>query len=75
MKKVSELYSLSYLVEHPITSTIVLVHLEPLGVDIEQLKQVHASLVELSETNMGGGIPYEIMQQLVTELDATRTPL
>jgi hypothetical protein len=69
MKKTSETYTLSYLAQHSYTRDVVLKHLRPILVDDDQLEQVHATLRVLADTNMGGGIPYDIMQELVTELD------
>lgn len=70
MKKISETYTLSYLARHKSTKDIVFKHLNPLGVDKQQVNQVNATLSELADTNMGGGIPYDAMQKLVTELDS-----
>lgn len=69
MKKTSETYTLSYLADHPDTRNIIFRHLKPLDVDEQQIAQVHATLRELADTNMGGGIPYDAMVQLVAELD------
>lgn len=69
MKKISETHTLSYLVQHPHTRDVVLKYLRTLGVDEQQIAQVHATLRELTDTNMGGGIPYDTMVQLVAELD------
>ena len=69
MKKTSETYTLSYLAEHPDTRDIIFRHLQPVGVDEQQIPEVHAPLRELADTNMGGGIPYDTMAHLVAELD------
>lgn len=69
MKKISETYTLSYLARHPLTRDIVFKHLRPDIVDEYQLNQVHTTLRILADTNMGGGIPYDTLQKLVTELD------
>lgn len=69
MKKISETYTLSYLARHKSTRDIVFKHLSPLGVDKQQVSQVHATLSELADTNTGGGIPYDAMQTLTKELD------
>lgn len=68
--KISETYNLSYLTQNPTYRAIVLRHLEPLNVNEQQLLQIHTTLENLKETNMGGGIPYEILQRLITELDS-----
>lgn len=69
MKKISETYTLSYLAGHPYARDIIFSHLKPLDVDEQQIVQVHATLRELADTNMGGGIPYDIMIRLIAELD------
>lgn len=68
--KISENYSLSQLAQNEMTRAIVLKHLNPLNIDDKQLLHIHTTLKDLEETNMGGGIPYEILQRLVTELDS-----
>ncbi len=73
--KISETYTLSDLTKNPKTRSIVLKHLNPVIVDEQQLLQVHATLKNLEETNMGGGIPYKIMEELVAELDAITEPI
>ena len=69
MKKTSEAYTLSYLASRPGTRNIIFRHLKPLGVDEHQIAQVHTTLKILSDTNMGGGIPHDVMLNLTDELD------
>lgn len=68
--KVSERYTVSFLVTNPSTRKILLKHLLPVGVDEAQLVNLHATLKELADTNMGGGIPFDVIQRLVAELDS-----
>lgn len=68
--KISETYTLRHLTQNQQTRDVILKHLKPIGVDETQLLYVHATLKDLTDTNMGGGIPYEVMQKLVAELDA-----
>lgn len=72
---VSGSYSVGYLVGHPQTREIVLRHLKPLMLGEEQLRSVDGTLRGMFETNMGGGIPYEIIVPLMDELDAIPMPL
>ena len=65
--KISRIYTLSFLIKHPLTKPIILKHLH--FADESQLSQVHDTLENLATTNMGGGIPYGIMVKLVKELD------
>lgn len=67
--KTSETLTLSQLTQDPKTRPIILKHLNPILFDDQQLLQVHTTLKDLSETNMGGGIPYAIMTELTRELD------
>lgn len=67
MKTTSALYSLSYLAQHPRTKEIILKHL-PFA-DKNQLYQVHTTLLNLRDRNMGGGIPFEAISKLIAELD------
>lgn len=67
---ISDTYTLSELTKSSMTRSIVLKHLLPLGVDEQHLMQIHATLKELEATNMGGGIPYDVMQKLMSELDS-----
>lgn len=73
--KISETYTLSDLTKNPKTRSIVLKHLNPVIIDEQQLLQVRDTLKNLEETNMGGGIPYKIMEELVAELDAITEPI
>jgi aminoglycoside N3'-acetyltransferase len=57
------------LADHSSTRDIIFRHLKPLGIDEQQIVQVHATLKELANTNMGGGIPYDTMMPLVAALD------
>jgi len=72
---VSSKYSLAYLVKHPKTKDIVLKHLRPILQDDKQLDNVHATLQDLCDTNMGGGIPYGVMTALMGELNSLPIPL
>lgn len=78
MKKTSEIYTLSYLANHPITRNTILKHLKPLDIDEQQIAQVHTTLKILTDTSMGGGIPHDVMLKLTEELDkislTTRRP-
>lgn len=65
--KISEAYSLSHLVRHPLTRPIILKCLY--FADEAQLAQVHTTLQVLVNSNMGGGIPYDTMVDLIKELD------
>ncbi len=75
MKTISETYTLSFLVKHPKTKAIVLKHLGSLNVDEQQLSSVDGTLREMYDTNMGGGIPHDIIIALMAELDTIETPL
>jgi hypothetical protein len=66
--KVSQSYTLAFLVKHPISKEIVLKHLVPLGVDADHISRVDATLSALMD-NMGGGIPYKVIVALMEELD------
>jgi hypothetical protein len=63
---VSRQYSLAFLASHPATKGIVKKHLEE---TFDEAQKVHASLRELFETNMGGGIPYKTIVALMNDLD------
>jgi hypothetical protein len=66
--KVSQSYTLAFLVKHPISKEIVLKHLTPLGLDAGHISRVDATLSALMG-NMGGGIPYKVIVTLMEELD------
>jgi hypothetical protein len=66
--KVSQSYTLSFLVKHPISKEIVLKHLAPLGLDVDRISRVDATLSALMD-NMGGGIPGKVLVALIEELD------
>lgn len=66
--KVSQIYTLAYLVKHTASREIVLKHLSPLGINEERLSRVDATLSALMD-NMGGGIPHHIIIPLIEELD------
>lgn len=70
---VSQIYTLSFLAVHPKTKDIVAKHLSPLGVDEQQILAVHETLSVLYDTNMGGGIPPDILVALMAELDALQS--
>ncbi len=74
MKTISDTYTLSFLVKHPKTKEIVLKHLKPLNVDEQQLSSVDGTLKNMYDTNMGGGIPHDIIVALMAEID-TLEPL
>ncbi|OGL35883.1 hypothetical protein A3F38_01185 [Candidatus Saccharibacteria bacterium RIFCSPHIGHO2_12_FULL_48_21] len=75
MKTVSDTYTLSFLANHPKTKEIVWEHLKTLNVDKQQLSSIHATLRGMYDTNMGGGIPHDVIVALMTELDTVETPL
>lgn len=63
---VSRRYTLAFLAKHPVSKAIVQKHL---GSSFIEAQKVDASLRELFETNMGGGIPYNSIVALMEELD------
>jgi hypothetical protein len=74
-RTVSASYTLAELVAHPATRLIVLRHLEPLGLEEEQLRSVRGTLAAMFSYNMGGGIPSGVITGLVSELDSLGYPL
>jgi hypothetical protein len=69
--KVSQTYTLAFLVKHPASKEIVLRHFTPLGIGEGQLSRVDSTLSSLMD-NMGGGIPYHIIVPLIEELDCLK---
>ena len=75
MNKTSNMYSVSYLIQHEATKPIMQKHLEkylPASVKIEDLTYVHGTLTDMLESNMGGGLPYETITTLITQLDTVK---
>ena len=70
MKSISDSYTVSTLMKMPETKEILLKHLGSLGIDEKQLSSVHATLKEMRDTNMGGGIPYNTIMALMKDLDS-----
>lgn len=62
----SRQYTLAFLASHPASKDTVKKHL---GSTFVEARKVHASLRELFETNMGGGIPYNTIISLMKDLD------
>lgn len=69
-KQISRDYTVAQLMQFPVTRKIVMLHLKPLPVPLPVLENLHGSLRDMFETNMGGGIPYDIIVALMAELDA-----
>lgn len=69
----SSIYTLSYLSINPISKDVVYKHLQPLlEQNLIQPELVHATLRDMFDNNMGGGIPYEIIVPLMDELDTLK---
>ena len=64
---VSRSYTLAFLATHPISMPIVQQYL---GKSFEEAQKVDATLRDLFETNMGGGIPFDTIIALMNDLDA-----
>lgn len=65
-------YSVSQLIQHPTTKPIMEKHLKdqlPKGMKVDDLTYVNGTLTDMLEHNMGGGLPYETITALITELD------
>lgn len=72
---VSNTYTVAQLFTHPLTKPILLNKLKPLNLDHRQLANLNATPYHMAATNMGGGIPYDIMAALTRELDKLPYPL
>jgi hypothetical protein len=71
-KTTSNTYSVSYLVQHPITKPIMERHLKdqlPKSLEVKDLSYVHGTLADMLESNMGGGLPCEVITALMKDLD------
>jgi|GEM_PF-1746388 len=70
-KTTSNSFTLSYLATHPLTKGIVSKHLSHMGGHPEWARD---TLPNLRDYNMGGGIPYPILVELMAELDTVEMP-
>ncbi len=67
--QITRKYSLGFLVKHPASKSVVLKHLAPLGFDADRLGHIEGTLRVMFERNMGGGIPFAVIEALMCELD------
>ena len=72
-KTTSSTYSVSYLIKHEATRSIMEKYLKkhlPKSVEVDDLSYVHGTLTDMLKYNMGGGLPYKTITALIADLDA-----
>ena len=65
---VSGAQTVASLMQNPRTSAVIMRHLGKM-VTAQRLQNIHATFVELRDRNMGGGIPFEVINAIIKDLD------